>query len=58
MEEKEWILSELSLLQTKEQSYEVQAFLSELEFILKEQYKRIEQAEGEIDGLLWSPKEW
>jgi len=58
MEEKEWILSELSLLQKAEQSYEVQAFLSELELILKEQYKRIEQAEGEIDGLLWSPKEW
>lgn len=58
MEEREWILSELSLLQKEEQSYEVQAFLSELKMILDEQYKRIEQAEGEIDGLLWSPKEW
>lgn len=58
MNEKEWLLNELSLLKGETQTYEVSAFLDELEAILSEQYKRIEQAKAEIDGLLWSPNEW
>ncbi|UUV99770.1 hypothetical protein [Vagococcus luciliae] len=58
MQEKEWVLNELSLLKRETQTYEVSAFLNELEDILSEQYKRIEQAKAELDGLLWSPNEW
>ncbi|MGX6970933.1 hypothetical protein [Vagococcus bubulae] len=58
MQEKEWVLNELSLLKKETQTYEVSAFLNELEDILSEQYKRIEQAKAELDGLLWSPNEW
>jgi len=58
VQEKEWVLNELSLLKKETQTYEVSAFLNELEDILSEQYKRIEQAKAELDGLLWSPNEW
>lgn len=58
MDEKQWILNELSLLKEETQTYEVTAFLNGLEEVLIEQYTRINQAEAEIDGLLWSPKEW
>ncbi|MGX4686535.1 hypothetical protein JNUCC83_06505 [Vagococcus sp. JNUCC 83] len=58
MDEKQWILNELSLLKEETQIYEVTAFLKGLEEVLIEQYTRINQAESEIDGLLWSPKEW
>jgi len=58
MDEKDWVLKELASLQNDTQPYEVSAFLLELEVVLNEQYKRIEQAKAEIDGLLWSPNEW
>lgn len=58
MDEKDWVLKELASLQNDTQPYEVSAFLMELEVVLNEQYKRIEQAKAEIDGLLWSPNEW
>jgi len=58
MNEKEWLLQEIAQLKADKQIYEVSAYLTELETIICEQYKRIEQAQAEIDGLLWSPKEW
>lgn len=58
MDEKEWVLNELASIQNDTQTYEVSAFLKELESVLEEQYKRIEQAKVEIDGILWSPNEW
>lgn len=58
MSEKEWAIEEVQILAKSEKSYEKRAFFQELEKIINEQYKRIEQAKGELDGNLWSPKKW
>lgn len=58
MSEKEWVIEEVQILAKLEKSYEKRAFFQELEKIINEQYKRIEQAKGELDGNLWSPKKW
>ncbi|MEG0254657.1 MAG: hypothetical protein RR554_02645 [Vagococcus sp.] len=58
MSEKEWVLLEVKELAEKAQSYEKKAFFQELEEIILEQYKRIDQAKSELDGNLWSPKKW
>lgn len=58
MIEKEWLIKEIQSAKKSAQSYEENAFFQELEVIVREQYKRIEQAEGELDGSLWSPKRW
>ncbi len=54
----DWLLKEVKEAEESGQSYEEKAFFQELENIIKEQIKRIEQAEGELDGTLWSPKKW
>lgn len=58
MNEMDWLLRETKQLEETAVTYEEKAFYQELEFIIREQYKRIEQAEGELDGTLWSPKKW
>lgn len=58
MSEKEWVLLEVKELAEKAKSYEKKAFFQELEEIILEQYKRIDQAKSELDGNLWSPKKW
>lgn len=58
MNEQEWVLSEVNFLKEKAKSYELKAFYQELEEVIREQYKRIDQAKGELDGNLWSPKKW
>ena len=58
MSEKEWVIEEIQNLAKSEKSYKKRAFFQELEKIINEQYKRIEQAKGELDGNLWSPKKW
>lgn len=57
MNEMDWLL-ETKQLEKTATTYEEKAFYQELEYIIREQYKRIEQAEGELDGTLWSPKKW
>ncbi|WP_326717622.1 hypothetical protein [Vagococcus jeotgali] len=54
----QWGLEQIKILQEKEQVYEIDALLKELELILIEQYKRKEQLEGQLDGTLWSPNKW
>lgn len=54
----DWLLKEVKEAEESGQSYEEKAFFQELENIIKEQIKRIEQAEGELDGTLWSPQKW
>lgn len=58
MNEMDWLLRETKQLEKTTTTYEEKAFYQELEYIIREQYKRIEQAEGELDGTLWSPKKW
>ncbi len=58
MSELKWLLEETNQMELKATSYQEKAFYQELKKVISEQYKRIEQAEGEIDGTLWSPKKW
>ncbi|SFH89151.1 hypothetical protein [Pisciglobus halotolerans] len=58
MEEKEWITSELERVYHNSRDYKQKALLAETIRLLQEQYLRIEQKEGELDGSLWSPKDW
>ena len=58
MSGKEWLVNEMMLLARNGTSYEEQAFFQELEKIVEEQFKRIEQAEAELDGTMWSPRKW
>lgn len=58
MEQKEWMLSQIKDLQQKSTDYRQIALFQALEKLIQEQYKRMEQAQGEIDGRMWSPNKW
>lgn len=58
MNELDWLIKEIRDYQINVTTYEEKAFFQELETIVNEQLKRIRQAEGELDGSLWSPKKW
>lgn len=56
--EKEWLLSEIVKKIEASKTYEEKALLKEALVLVQEQYQRIEQSEGQLDGSLWSPKDW
>ena len=58
MGEKEWILSELKRVFEDSRDYKQKALIAAAIHLLEEQYLRIEQKEGELDGSLWSPRDW
>ena len=58
MDEQSWLIEEIKACYLASNTYEKKAFFQEVEKIVREQIKRIEQAEGELDGSLWSPKKW
>lgn len=53
-----WTIDLIDNIQAEGVTYEEDAFYTALKEVVKEQYKRIEQAEGELDGSLWSPNNW
>ncbi len=58
MDRKEWLLEQIEEIKNSSKDYRQIALYQEFAELIKEQYKRIEQTEGEIDGRMWSPKEW
>lgn len=58
MTERNWLLKECQQLADDSHSYAEKAFFEALETVIAEQIKRIQQAEGELDGSLWSPRKW
>lgn len=58
LEKTEWILHELQRIYDKSNDYNEVTFIKATQDIIREQAKRIEQMEGEIDGTIWSPKRW
>lgn len=54
----EWTVSQLDKLIAKSLDYKEKALLNGVKEALKEQEKRREQNQGELDGTLWSPGEW
>jgi hypothetical protein len=58
MENNQWVLNQIELLLKTEPRYQQRAFYRGLAQMVKEQQKRIEQSQGELDGRLWSPAKW
>jgi hypothetical protein len=58
LEKIEWILHELQRIYDKSNDYNEVTLIKATQDIIREQAKRIEQMEGEIDGTIWSPKRW
>lgn len=56
--EKEWLEKQLTIWEQECQDYKERAFIVYSKRLLLEQMKRIEQQQGQLDGQLWSPKEW
>lgn len=57
-EQKEWVIQELDRLFQDSQDYKQKALLLAANKLIKEQEKRKEQLQGELDGTLWSPGNW
>jgi len=56
-EKNEWILQQLEQLYHNADFYD-KALIKATKDIIIEQDKRMFQMEGELDGTLWSPKNW
>lgn len=54
----QWLLKEAKRLETESESYEDVAFYAELAQFVIAQDQRIEQAQGELDGILWDHEGW
>ncbi|WP_283679003.1 hypothetical protein [Lentilactobacillus sp. Marseille-Q4993] len=53
-----WLLSQLKELESQQVSFVNKSILRQAGKIASEQSKRIEQAEGELDGRMWNPGKW
>ena len=58
MEQKEWLLQELERVMQMTRDYKHKALLKSAKDLINEQVERIRQMEGELDGTLWSPRNW
>ncbi|WP_028274863.1 hypothetical protein [Atopococcus tabaci] len=58
MEEQEWIYEQLDKLFEDSRDYQQKALILAAKKLIQEQYERIEQMKGELDGTLWSPRSW
>ena len=58
MEQKEWLLQELERVIQTSRDYKQKALLKAVKDLINEQVERIRQMEGELDGSLWSPRNW
>lgn len=56
-EKNEWMVKELDELM-EQFDFDEKALIKAAKKIILEQDKRIWQMEGELDGTLWSPKNW
>jgi len=56
--EREWIDAQLEKAVEDSRDYEQKALLLATKALIEEQYTRIEQMQGELDGTMWSPKNW
>ncbi|WP_057896980.1 hypothetical protein [Liquorilactobacillus oeni] len=54
----EWLVEQLKLMANGQRKYEKRAILMCMSECAIDQKKRLEQAKGELDGRLWSPKSW
>lgn len=53
-----WVQERLDHLIEASRDYRQKALFQETKRLFQEQYQRMEQMQGELDGRMWSPKEW
>ncbi|WP_125707685.1 hypothetical protein [Companilactobacillus zhongbaensis] len=53
-----WLVEQVKALAKKQNEYEDRAFLYALQTVIKEQQKRSEQIQSELDGRLWNHTNW
>lgn len=58
MMDKQWLQTQFEQWIQECKDYKERAFLQQALELLLEQQKRLEQQQGQLDGQLWSPKEW
>lgn len=58
MENEDWIIQQIDEKMKQPMSFRNKAILFEARRIMKEQFKRIDQSESELDGRSWTPKNW
>lgn len=58
MEDQQWLITQLENLFENSRDYKQKALIQATMNIIKEQEKRKEQLQGELDGTLWSPGNW
>ena len=58
MDQKEWMIQELERAFEMSRDYKQKALLAAAKRLIQEQTVRIQQMEGELDGTLWSPRNW
>ncbi|CAI2638620.1 hypothetical protein AKUH3B110M_12090 [Apilactobacillus kunkeei] len=54
----EWLEQQIEELKKDETSFKFLSFLDGIKDINKEQQKRLQQAQDELDGRMWSPDKW
>lgn len=54
----EWLGQQIEELKKDETSFKLLSFLDGIKDINKEQQKRLQQAQDELDGRMWSPDKW
>ncbi|KOY78729.1 hypothetical protein [Apilactobacillus kunkeei] len=54
----EWLDQQIEELKKGETSFKLLSFLDGIKDINKEQQKRLQQAQDELDGRMWSPDKW
>ncbi|CAI2688532.1 hypothetical protein [Apilactobacillus apinorum] len=57
-EDNSWLDQQLNELKKDETSFQLIAFLNQSKSIVVEQQKRLQQAQDELDGRMWSPDKW
>lgn len=58
MSREEWITEQLEQAFAESRDYQQKALVLAAKKLIIEQYERIEQMKGELDGTLWSPGNW
>lgn len=54
----EWLDQQIEELKKDETSFKLLSFLDGIKDINKEQQKRLQQAQDELDGRMWSLDKW
>ncbi|BAP84722.1 hypothetical protein LOOC260_101440 [Paucilactobacillus hokkaidonensis JCM 18461] len=58
METQEWVNQQVAKLIDQSTDFQEQSFYQALQDTLTEQFKRIEQLQGEVDGRMWNVGKW